>query len=449
MFKRFTIYRDPDASDASGGSIQVSAPLTAPAQSDVAVPASPAAQGQDAAKETSYGSDYFLSLESKSAEELGDLAPDILDAYTEWVDSGRKMTQATQAKPDTTKADAPSTDASKTAPNTEEGVRKLVEGKPSNKWTEEESAAVKAAMDKVGAKSPFELLEKTSGALQLAGRKGQEAGELQGEVESFRMLMADLKEGRPEALKYLQTEYGMTLAQAQAVQDQSRGTEKPSQSITGTEEVPAGVIDEVLYREVQQLRQAWQADRRELEELKSTLTGMKETVQQEQSRAQQVMRENAAREEVIEQFLQIAQEDPDTYGVPSGNLRKLLNDYYYRNVRDPRIENHLKLAKIAAENHLPTLSIAHLMTQKETLSQRLIEAEKRGRDSVLNQERSQGLSSVRGAAGGGDPQNKYSLADIQAMGEGRMDPPPGWFDPNGILDPKKVPQEYHKAVFGQ
>lgn len=448
MFKRFAIFRDPDASDASGGSVQVSAPSTAPAQSDVAVPASPAAQGQDAAKTTSYGSDYFLELESKSAEELGDLAPDILDAYTEWVDSGRKMTQATEVKPKTDKADTTSTDASKTAPNTDEGVRKLVEEKPSNKWTDEETKAVVAAMEKVGAKTPTELLQKTSGALQLAGRKGQEAGELQAEVLAYRQLFTDLQQGRPEAIEFLQKEYGMTLAQAKAAQAQAQSEgAKPAATAT-TEDPPAGVVDEVLYREFQKLQAAWEADRKELTELKSTLTGMRETVQQEQARVQQEMEANAVREQYIEQFLQLAQEDPDTYGVTSGNLRKLLNDYYYRNVRDPRIENHLKLAKVAVENQLPSLSIAHLLTQKESLSQKLIEAEKRGRESVLNQGRSQGLSSVRSAAGGGDSQQKYSLADIQAMGEGRMDPPPEWFDQMGILDPKKVPQEYHKAVFG-
>ena len=368
-----------------------------------------------------------------------------LDAFAEFQRTGKATGKPTSPAPKTeVSAEKTVPDAS---PKGEIDVDKLVSEGKSNTWTDEESNAVEAAMKRVGAKSPQELLQKVEGALKLQGQKGSENGalqqqmaELQSRVASQDALHRDLAAGVPEALQYIQDTYGLTLAQAkQAQKDASNG--EPSS------EVPDNVIDVEVWKENQAMK-------RELEKLRESVTSIQTQAEKnaqaslEQARTmEQASKVREARLGFIDQMVQIAEMDPETYGIKSANVRDLMSKYYFEGKMDPRLTNHVALAKFAQENKLNTFTDAFKLKNYEKLSEKIIQARNEGRNSALEVGKPQSLSALRGQAGA-DMNPQYTVEDIRAMERGDKEPPKEWFN-GSILVRDKVPEQYRKAIFGR
>jgi hypothetical protein len=435
----------PDAADNGGGSAEVSAPMTATAQSEGAGSV-PDQSGTPTSNETvSYDSAYFDEINRKMSTEKYEPSSEELNRFHEFQKSGKVEGKTTSpaSKTEAT-AEVKTPDASPKGPI---DVEKLVSEGKSNTWTDEESSAVESAMKRVGAKSPQELLQKVEGALKLQGQKGSENGELQkqmanlqAQVESNDALYRDLAAGVPEALEYIQKTFKLTLAQAKQVQSEAKDG-------AADDTVPDNVIDVETWKENRRLNLEMQKLRESVDSIKSQAEKNAEAAMEQARTMEQASKMREARLGFIEQMVHIAEEDPETYGIKSGSVRELMTKYYFEGKTDPRLTNHIALAQFARDNRLNTFTDAFKLKNYEKLSEKVIQAHKAGRDSALEVGRPQSLSALRGQAGT-EMNPQYTVEDIRAMERGEKSPPKEWFN-GSILVREKVPEQYRKAIFGR
>jgi len=442
MNKRFAINYNAEAADGGGGSTEVSATMTAPAQSEVA---------GSSESMVSYDAKYFTDLGDRVERGEHEPTEAELQAYQDFqAGLDPKRVADKPAPTDARKEEVSKTTDSKD-PNGSIDVDKLVKEGKSNTWTAEESAAVEAAMARTGAKSPRELLEKVEGVLSLAGKKGGEAGELQKANQELQEKMAsldalhrDLAAGKPEAIRYLQETYGLSLAQAKAEAVKAGGESSEFS-------MPEGIIDTELSGVVSQLKKTYDGQLTAMQKQIAEFQQAEKT-RQEQAQASIEQERKATeirnmRNKYVDELVSIAEQDPETYGVKSAPVRDLLNQYYATGKLDPRLANHMELMKFALEKGLPSLSDAFQLKRASNISKLLIEAEERGRKSVLEVGKPQSLSGLRsGSNGAQNPQN-YTDQDIAAMAAGTLESPKEWYS-NGMLMRNLVPEGYRKQIFG-
>lgn len=451
----FKINFNADASDASGG--DNSSTMTEQSQSDVAGSAGDNTPAQSS--EPIYDAAYFDDLNRKMEEEEYEPTRTELDKYDEFAKSGGKIGTATSAKSET-QVNEPNPKSGE-SPNLEIDVQKLVKEEKYNTWTAEESAAVEAAMKKVGAKNPRELSEKVAGALSLAGEKGSEVGTLRQQLaekeaalaerekmlESHIALDADLRAGKPEAMRFLQEEYGLTAAQAKQVQAEAQAKQ------SGMEiEIPENVIDIETYRAMKAMEAAHKAEIARLQGTLSEVTTAQTLKQQEERKRieteQRAAEIQKARNNYIEQILSVAEADPERYAVKSASLRDLFQEYYRTGTPDPRITPHIDLMKFAYQKEIPDVRDAHKIMDYPRLSEKIIAARNEGRNSALNTVVPQSLSSVRSKTNGVDmnPQT-VSEEEFARMERGEVTIPESWKTGQN-LDRNKVPPQFRARVFG-
>lgn len=437
MKKRFGMNYNADAGESSGGSTEVSAVSTAPAQSDAG---SQAPQGAESAPV--HDKAFFDDINRRMVEEGYEPPDEIVDAYSAWKKTGDKVDP--KANPEQ-KDSQPSKDATAEKPKGNIDVEKLVREGKSNSWSAEESAAVEAAMAKIGAKSPREILEKVEGLQTMAGKKGQELGDLQRQlqetVQSQEALFNDLKAGRPEALRYLQEEFGLTLAQAKAA---SGNAQAGASSVEDS--IPEDVIDTAAYK---LFKKETEALRNELKSLQEARNQEAQKIQEERKQAERHQAVQQARSEYVDQLVSIAESDSEMYGVKSASLRDLLTEYFKTGKVDPRIQNHLELAKFAVENKIPDLRNAHKLKNFDRMNEIALQKVRSLQGTnPADLGAPNTLSGMRGKNGANNGNPQITVEDVMKMNAGTMEPPREWYQ-GTILMRDRVPEHLRQHVFGK
>jgi len=310
-----------------------------------------------------------------------------------------------------------------------------------NKMTDEQSDVVSKAMARVGAKTPDELEDKILGMQQLVSKKGGEAHEIQtkldatqAQVDNMNELLGDLRNGSQAAYDYLRDVIGAdpskmgvaATAEAQQAVIAGKQVDIPKQ------DDPDDIIDPVTHARVLALE-------KQLLDQAAETKSHRAQFDQQNAQYEARARKQMAIGQIADQVANVANEFPDAYQVPGGNIRALVEQHLNGQGTDPRLAPVLKLMQTARDQNLPNLRAAHVVSSESSFAEALLAAEKRGRESVLSQTQSPGMSSARDSAGGGIRNETYSVADVDAMANGSRDMPDEWFNDDGSYRTPNIP----------
>lgn len=306
-------------------------------------------------------------------------------------------------------------------------------------YSEEQAITIKKAMQEVGAKDVNELPNKImelKRAMTSSGSKlGNSNKELESKLESMnnsvesqQMFIKDFIAGKQTAIDYAKENLGY------------KGLEAESKSTSKDDSYKDEYLDPVMGEK--------------LEHLTKTVESMNQTKLEEIAKIKGDSDKKIAFEKsknhYINQGASLAEQFQDYYKPKTGSVRELLNDYYNQNEGDPvdpRIQPILDTFKFASENDISNLNLAHGAKYYQKEAGKIIEAEKRGKQSLLKHKPNPSLSGKR--TGGGDKVYKtISDHDIKLISEGKKDFPQEWFNNDGSfgINQAKVPRRAWKAM---
>lgn len=263
-------------------------------------------------------------------------------------------------------------------------------------------ADLKATMEELGAKDPSQIPELIKGLKASRDKTGSKLGnenkQLREQLEAQNRFVQDLAMGKPEAIKWAK----------------ENGIEVGNRNFTESEtDYDDELMDPVAERKINELKSI-------IDELKSEREQERSTLEAKNSRNQMDLELT----KLWKDFPEIA---------PSGNIKddlKLFDDYKRGNdgdEYDSRLDKTFDLLRFADERGIKNLDDAYFLMNKNSISQKIIEAEERGRNSVLDRaKRTTGLANQRNS---GTP-SQFSINDIIAMENGDMEMPDNWLDDN-------------------
>jgi hypothetical protein len=130
------------------------------------------------------------------------------------------------------------------------------------------------------------------------------------------------------------------------------------------------------------------------------------------------------------------------------SMRQLWNEYLQGDKGspvDPRIVPFLEISKVMRDEGLKSAETAYKLWSFERQGKKVLEAEQRGRQSVVGHKPSVGLSDHQGRDSG--PYTQYTVKDYDAMAKGKMEIPNEWLDPEtGNIQLAKIPPDL-RAMF--
>lgn len=257
----------------------------------------------------------------------------------------------------------------------------------------------------LGAKSESDILSLVKELKASRDRTGSKLGnELKIErerVKAQEQFIKDFAQGKPEAIKW---------AKENGIINENQSNRNMD---FDDDDYDNEFLDPVAERHNKALRE-------ELEELKRELGKQKEAESSKVFESQM----NSTLTELWATFKDLA---------PTGNIKESLS--LFRDFRagnegdpiDPRLEKTIELLQFASERNLSSLEDAYFLKNKGNIKKQLIEAEERGRASVLNRnQKTVGLANNRGSNGADTITEKY-ISDLE---NGRVEMPDGWLDEN-------------------
>jgi hypothetical protein len=305
------------------------------------------------------------------------------------------------------------------------------EGDDAPTGDEDDDAGVPAGLEAfVGKDSPFgaktakelpaKLKEFTAKFKEMQGRDG-EHGRLKQRVENQTDFLRRFMAGDEKALQFAEQNLGYKRPGAQAPGQRPAAPKAKAGSQFLDDELAAHVEATVA-----QVRSEYEARLAKLEGRHQVLEADSATVE--------------AQGQVMDEMTTLVEKYPDL-AIKGGSLRELAKAYLSNpglEKVDARFKNLAQIFHLAADKGLPSLEAAYALWRLQTLPQTVVEAERRGRESLAKNQPSRGLSDRQGSQGG--QYQAYTDQDIQSMAEGRMDIPDEWQDQAGNLIESKLPK---------
>lgn len=291
--------------------------------------------------------------------------------------------------------------------------------------------ALKALVGKespIGAKSVAEIPAKVAGlvaelkkAQGMGGQLEQANKRLTNQEQFFRDFVAQ----KPEAVAFAEKHFGYKPAALPA----RPGAAKPALGPNGK---PKPVfLDDDMATYVEGLEQKVTAFEGRFAKLENT-----------HRKSEEISAAAEAQSGVINEMSTLVEKYADLRPA-NGSVRELMKEYFTDpkgDKVDPRIKNLVEVLKIAARDELPTLQHAYAVWKLETHPQTVIEAERRGRESLANTTPSRGLSDRQGSQGG--QYQAHSDEDFEAMKSGAKPVPDEWLDGDGNIVPSRLPKRF-------
>jgi len=319
----------------------------------------------------------------------------------------------------------------------------------------EKGDSLQDAMTKVGAKDLSELPGKIDGLLNgmrdSGGKLGNQNTKLQAEVDANTNFMQALGAKDPGAIAHFKKVTGIDISAPVPV------TKEQAAPAAATADFdPDSFLDDKLAPVVKGL----------MDKIEALEANNKSLVANDESRAQtaaQTAAETAeaqAREAWTEDVVELVTDYADDFGLNPSEARALAKFYWSKEgaktAVHPRFQKVHKLIAYAGDNDMPNLETAHLMLQKKTgvHAQKLIDAEKRGQQANQHTESPNlAISAKQGRTKSTNPTPQVTEDMIEAMKGGDLNAIPDsvlneWTDEDYNFDKSKIPERFHKAVFG-
>lgn len=459
MKRMFSICFSPDPGGAQNGGAQSAAPAGAPQSVDSASAASSASDSQPSATGSQSGAPPQKSVKSLADDLLrGEkLASDDLDRVLSAY-SGNDDPAAAES-PDRTTADATPADADPkpaAGDGTDSGLTDPTDSP--NKMSESDAKTLKDAMSLVGAKDIGQLPEKINDLLKTVrgegGKLGRQVQELDRTLRSQMTLISDVLDGKPDAMataaKLLgrdpsvpakpQVPASGRAAQPSGASAAAASTGLLDQMFLSDQQVADSMDPELVGRLNTQMKGMAQMFQEQLAQVRQQIEPVQQQLADATSRA---VRERADLQ-VSAELANMATKYPDRYGVQSGDVSALLQEYRRGGPADPRIQPLLDLARYMLDNNLPNLETAHKVMYFDSASdhtQAVLKAKKETAQKILDRTPPKGAA---GSAQGG--QKTFNESELLAFANGSKTIPSEWMGPNG-LDPSRMPADV-REYFG-
>lgn len=348
----------------------------------------------------------------------GEVTDEELEGYDEWVNSGKPTPE-----PEDETNDEEEKDLTATEPEAGSEVEESDSSKDPD--SDEDIKSVMDAMKAVGAKTYAELPDKIKGLRSQIGKQGGELGnqlkERESQLQNMTNLLNDVAAGKPEALEYLKKVNP-------SFQGFGQAQEAPKQK--EMKAAPEGILDDTLYEYVQGLEA-------KIQQLEGHHT-------QSQEKATQYL----AIERTANEIADFAKQHPEYYNA-SADVGGLVREYLGQSDSDPvdpRLTKIHDLMQYAKDNGLKNLEDAHWLMNRQSISQRIIDARNEGRQS-MDYKPNPGLSGQR-RSGSEQQYKQYSEAEVQDIIHGRKPIPADWVDANDNFVVDKIPATARKYITG-
>lgn len=304
------------------------------------------------------------------------------------------------------------------AEKTAEKVEK--EAKPE---TAEIPAHIEAAMKKVGAKSPEELADKIDGLKAVASGKETEAvkaakAELTRAAQNEAALWRDFMDGKPQALAYVKTHYGLEPKQSQT--QVQAPTDFDPEVLADADALTGGITSKVIAQN--------KALQDRLDKLEGTFTTHQKSIQDQGIRTQ-------VSAQVVDEMVAVASEIPELKDAPG--LRNAIIDRVVHGKNDPRLDTFNELFQIAEEAGTD-LRNALLIKRGRDAALLIERAREEGLKQAYTHKPNRSLSSIQ--TEDAQPQS-YTDSQYAEMSKDFRKIPDHFLGPDGSVDLSKVPQK--------
>lgn len=443
MKRMFSMFYAPDMSGTTGGGSQSAAQEGAP---------------QTATTVTEGESGRGSQSPSPGSQSQGAGQPESVESLNQRLLNGEQLTHAdldrvlAAVQSDEGSAPAANQDPELTDDDLDDnGLKKDV--KP-GEIPEAEAKTLKDAMRLVGARDVNQLPEKINELLTQVrtsgGNLGRENKRLNDTLDGQNTLIADLLDGKPEAINVARK-----IAGRGGNPDLKPGVESNSKNASANADAGTGTFDQFLMSDDDiassvdpdfakqmngRMKGVVQMFEKSLKDLKQGI----EPLQQElQATTQKASRERA-NQQVMGDLSELASRFGDVYGVQTGNIGAMLAEFSQTGVVDPRIQPLIETAQYMVDHGLPSIEIAHKVRFFDKVSDHtdaVLNAKKETRAKILN--RNAPVSAAGSATGG---TKSYSDAELQKMAGGKIRVPDEWLSPNGQFDLAKIPADVKERL---
>lgn len=286
-------------------------------------------------------------------------------------------------------------------------------------------------MKEVGAKNLKEALAKVKDLRkQLGGKDAQAVARLTKEkdelVNSASKLWSDVKDGRPDALAFVEKNFGFKAVPI---------GQQPSRTTPTNHDPDSPFIDPEQFIDPESAELVNSAFMRMKQEL-DTLKSVANEFQSEKENLRQSAAKQTAELAVVDEMVQVAQRMDGLKSIP--NLREAINAFY-KGAADKRLEPFNELFQIA-EKEGCNLQAAFAIKRGMEADRLIAEAEERGKKAAYAHKPNPSLSGTQGGKGESTYQ-PLSDQQIEAMAEDHTLMPDDWFDKDENPIQSKIPKK--------
>lgn len=282
----------------------------------------------------------------------------------------------------------------------------------SNTWSE--------VAELLGAKSladiPNKAKELHRNVTSKGGNWGRERKNMEQTINNQESLVQGLIRGDEAALDFAKRTY------PNLMRPSSEGNSAPAKKANMPDLSREEALDPAMYDQMQAVIQ----QNKELQgQLGSVLN--KQTDWDNQRVADQ------AHWELVKETVQVAQKYPAEYLPKTGDISKMVSEYYSSGKVDPRIQPLASLLETSSSKNISDLDVAHAYMNygklKDSRAQDRIDAGKSARQDMINKPRTKGLGKSRGSASPNGAYTPITEGDLRRMSTGEKEMPNDWFHP--------------------
>lgn len=314
---------------------------------------------------------------------------------------------------------------------------------------------VKAAMDRVGAKTPAELEEKIKGLQQLAtGKDAQAFSQLKArfdEADAFRRGEAQLYEkaraGDPDAIKFLREQRGVVLVSASGAAE-AAGKGMPAAAAPEPETPPFKPEDDAMVDgALSRMWEAGKADRARLAALETKFQEATARVEAEGKTRAQAAAQQKAQDDTISEMLDVAQFNDELKALPE--LKNRLIDFLVHGKDDPQLAPWFGHLFEVANKEGCSLKAAYLMEKGRNADALIAKAREEGVRTAVGKPENKSLSHLQTQSDGDKQAGTEAVTEtqLQAFEAGDLNAlPASWFDKEGNFVKSKIPPKLYERL---
>jgi len=346
-------------------------------------------------------------------------------------------------KPDSKEVDKPDTDSIE---------------KPETAVTDSVADNMTEAMKKVGAKDVTELPDKIQGLLNKMGESGGKLGgenkalqerltTLETEQKGFNQLFNDLKENKPEAIKYFTETLGIDpklIASAPVVDENAIDIDSLNED---------DFVDEKQFKLTRQLL----INQKKSDETIKSLTKVIETNKTTSQATEDKITEKEAVAGYVDDIMGLVADKGNTevYGLSVAEAKGLAKQYFENKEApvNPKMQKIHELLIYAQKKGYTDLNTAHVMHMHEggVYAKEIIAAQETGQKMATHAPSVNAALSEQQSRGGNELPDAHitdeTISQIEAGDYTQI--PDEWSDEAGNFIPEKVPTRFHEKVFGR